>query len=472
MMPKEDRMSAVVASTVFEEEAARHLGLEGSSYPLIARAFMPLLRDVGEATLLSRPESSLDHALWRYRRGGHEPLHLSFLPLQAAYLSAHAPNVCFALWDYPDIPDQPCDNSLRHNWVHIANHADLLLAPCTFTRQAFERAGVRTPVHIVPVPVHPSYFALPPWQAGQRVRLDCSCYVCSPEQAADRQSEERRPGKLRIAVRALYRRYVLSRLPGRLRACLNAAGDAWQTFSRAYANERAVFHPVTPHLDFSGVVFTTILNPCDGRQNLDDLLSAFLLALADCADATLVVKLVLGPGRKIPESNRILSGLRGLGLRQRCRVVFIADPLSDEQMRELARASTFYVTATHAEGACLPLQDYLAAGRPGIAPVHTSLADYFDCGVGLRVESHPEPTSWPGAPRPQLRTTWHRIVWQSLCDQFRAGYTLARQEPARYRALAEAARQRMERYASAQAVRPRLLAALGSLTARPLKRAA
>ena len=143
-------------------------------------------------------------------------------------------------------------------------------------------------------------------------------------------------------------------------------------------------------------------------------------------------------------------------------------------MTELARATTFYVTATHAEGACLPLQDYLAAGRPGIAPLHTALADYFGADVGLTVASHAEPTSWPGDALGQLATTWHRTVWQSLFDQLRVGYALAKQEPARYHALAEAARHRMWQYAGVEAVRPRLEAALASLAARrqSLRRAA
>jgi glycosyltransferase involved in cell wall biosynthesis len=463
---------AVVASTVFAEgETAHKLGLEAYSYPFVARAFLPLLRDLGEAALLTRPESSLDHALWRHRRQGREPLHLSFMPLHAVYFSAHAPNACLPFWEYPDVPDRPFDNSLRHNWVHIANYADLLLTACTFTRRAFERAGVRTPIHVVPVPARPESFAVPPWQPGQRVRLDCPCYVFPheppPAAAADPWlPQEQRPGGPRAALQALYRRYVRPRLPGRIDASLTAAHHAVRTFSRAYANELTISHPATSYLDLSGVVFTTILNPCDRRKNLDDLLSAFLLALADCEDATLVVKLVLSRGRKVPDFNLVLAGLRGLGVNHRCRVVFVADYLTDEQMVELTRASTFYVTATHAEGACLPLQDYLAAGRPGIAPVHTSLADYFSDDVGLTVESHPEPTYWPGDPRQSLRTTWHRTVWQSLCDQFRAGYTLAREEPAQYRALADAARRGMRKYASAEAVRPRLVAALDSVADR------
>ena len=250
--------------------------------------------------------------LWRHRRQGREPLHLSFMPLHAAYLSAHAANACFPFWEYPDVPDQSFHNSLRNNWVHVANHADLLLTACTFTRQAFERAGVRTPIHVVPVPARPECFAVPPWQPAQSVRLDCPGYVFPHEPPAlpapdPWLPQERRPGGPKAALQALYRRYVRPRLPGRIDACLTAAHHALRTFARAYANERTIVHPVVPQLDLSGVVFTTILNPCDRRKNLDDLLSAFLLALAHCADATLVVKLVLSRGRKVPDFNLVLS---------------------------------------------------------------------------------------------------------------------------------------------------------------------
>lgn len=468
---------AVVASTVFEEaEAARRIGLAAYSYPYVARAFLPLLRGWGETALVTRPESSLDHALWRQRRQGRDPLHLSFSPLHATYLTAQAVNVCFPFWEYPDVPDRADGYGLRGNWIHIANHADLLLTACTFTRQAFERAGLRTPAHVVPVPVRPDYFHVPPWQPGQRVRLDGPCYVFPQEQtpavAVDHwMPQDQRPLSVRESLQALYRGHIRPRLPGRLDACLTAVHHAARTFRTACKNEVAIAHPVTPHLDLDGIVFTTVLNPCDRRKNLKDLLSAFLLALADCEDATLVVKLVLSRGRQVPDFNRVLARLRRIGVAHRCRLVFLADYLSDEQMVELARASTFYVTATRAEGACLPLQDCLAAGRPGIAPTHTALADYFDSEVGLTVASHPEPTSWPGDPSRQLRTTWHRTVWQSLFEQIRAGYDLAKQQPSRYRALAEAARHRMVGHASAAAVRPRLAAALDSLAAsrrRPL----
>jgi glycosyltransferase involved in cell wall biosynthesis len=141
--------------------------------------------------------------------------------------------------------------------------------------------------------------------------------------------------------------------------------------------------------------------------------------------------------------------------------VLLYDYLTDAQMVELMRGTTYYVTATHAEGACLPLQEALAAGRPAIAPRHTSLVDYFDEGLGWVVRSSPEPTWFTPDPEMRLLTTWHRLDWQSLCDQLRASYEVARHHPQQYRQLARRGRQRMHDYATAERVFPRLLKALG-----------
>ena len=69
----------------------------------------------------------------------------------------------------------------------------------------------------------------------------------------------------------------------------------------------------------------------------------------------------------------------------------------------LCRATTFYVTTTKAEGNCLPVMDYLAAGRPAVSPCHTALGDYFGPDVGFVVESHPEPAASPQDRRLRIR---------------------------------------------------------------------
>ena len=129
-------------------------------------------------------------------------------------------------------------------------------------------------------------------------------------------------------------------------------------------------------------------------------------------------------------------------------------------MLALTQASTFWLSATRAEGACLPARDFLAAGRPLVTPAHSALAEYVDGDVAWVVDSHPEPTHWPHDPSQRLTTTWQRIVWQSLREQIRAAYDTATGDPARYARIAAQGRQRMRDTAAADAVWPRLRAAL------------
>jgi glycosyltransferase involved in cell wall biosynthesis len=453
----------VVSSVFAEAQAPQRMGLEAYSYHYVYRAFAPLLERWGRTHVLARGGRGLAGALRRAPEQGS--LHLSFLPLHRMPLASAAPNVAFPFWEFPDIPDQDIEGDPRNNWVRTAGRLDLILTASTFTRDAFVRAGVRTPVRVVPVPVRPEYFAVPPWEPGQRVVLDCPCYILpQPEPDPVPDFDPWAPADLRrLSVRGklkyVYANYLMPRLPRRLDRWLTALKHAVRDVQRAHARKTTVAARPSPHLELSGVVYTTFLNPFDPRKNWQDALSAFLWALGNREDATLVIKLVVNPTLAPAAVNWMLEFYRALNRCHRCKLVFVTGYLTDAQLVELARGSTFYLNSARAEGACLPLQDFLAAGRPGVAPTHTALADYFDAAVGFPLDSHPEPASWPHDPRQRCTTNWHRIVWQSLHDQIRGGYEAARQ-PARYQRMAEEGQRRIADFAGAEQVWPRLDAAL------------
>ena len=463
----------MVSSFVSGSATSAKLGNYGYSYDFVRRAFQPLLKRWAEVVHVGRPESQLDFALRRARQSGHEPIALSFRPLADVYLSRWAANVVFPFWEFPDIPACDYKQNPRQNWVRIANHASLVLTASEFTAAAFARAGVRTPVRVVPVPIDDGYFRLPAWEPSGTTVLNCDAFVFTRPEVPPLESidYELRPGADTLAFRLKTRTTATLRrawiagvkplLPPRLAKALVAAKNAGRCAWRE--GETQLPEPVK-RLELSGVVFTTIFNPDDHRKNWQDLLTSFLMALADRDDATLVVKLVTSHA---PPVREVLAFYHQIALPHRCRVVFINDHLSDQAMRDLARASAFYLNASRAEGACLPLQDYLAAGRPGIAPDHTAMADYFDERVGFVVDSHPEPCPWPADGSGRLNTSWNRIVWSSLRDQIAKGYAVATRDRSGYQALAAAARHRMTEWASAEAVWPRLSAALAELAPLP-----
>ena len=137
-------------------------------------------------------------------------------------------------------------------------------------------------------------------------------------------------------------------------------------------------------------------------------------------------------------------------------------------MAALFRATAFYVNTSRAEGACLPLQQALASGRPALAPLHTAMADYMDEQVGFPLESNPEPTFWPHDPDRRCETRWHRLVWTSLRDAFLASAEVALADRARYDAMAASARDRMARHAGREVVAEALGEALRRLPPSPV----
>jgi glycosyltransferase involved in cell wall biosynthesis len=225
----------------------------------------------------------------------------------------------------------------------------------------------------------------------------------------------------------------------------------------------------TSPAELSGIVYTSVFNPEDGRKNWTDLLTAFLYALGDREDATLVLKLVTKNAQAV---KKVIKFYQGRDIPHRCKVVVIGDFLTEKQMYQLAEASTYYLQTTKAEGNCLPLMNYLAAGRPGISPNHSAMSDYFDDSVGFVIKSHPEPSAWPHDTRLRSRSTWGRLVWPSIVEQIQQSYHLVKDHPERYLSLASRCRSHMHTWAGNEAVWGRLREALDALVNGELRREA
>jgi glycosyltransferase involved in cell wall biosynthesis len=468
-VPSRGEPLLLVTSMYTEGDLVQRLGRDAYSYRYVYRAFAPLLERWGTHRESSGPRGRLEQAIAEAHRQGRMPVHLSFLPLHLLERAPGAPNIAVPAWEFPDIPAIDLENDPRHNWARRAGQVDTIITHTQFSRAAFVRAGVRTPVHVVPVPIRPDYFNVPDWRLGQRVVFDCPCYIF-PQAATlprpPRPWASTETGHLpsRLGLRGWYKRCV-GALPGRLGQTLHQSARAaraalWSARQTLKETDIRQLYPPRPNLELSGVVYTAILNPFDARKNWQDLLSGYLLALKDREDATLVVKLVVSADWEAAALAEMFAFYRSTGLSHRCKLAFVTAYLSEEQLVELARASTYYVNTSRAEGSCLPLQNFMAAGRPGVAPPHTGMADSLDPACGFLVESHPEPAGWPQEIGGGYRTTWHRLVWQSLHDQLRASYAAAKNGVPSYPAMAERARQRMRDLVSAESVWPKLAAAL------------
>ena len=143
--------------------------------------------------------------------------------------------------------------------------------------------------------------------------------------------------------------------------------------------------------------------------------------------------------------------------------------LEDEEYAALVAATDFYVNASHCEGLCIPLMEFLSAGTPAIAPDHTAMADYVTPRLAYVLRSSLEHNVWPFDPRDIFTTMRYRIEWDSLEAAYRASFASA--DSKRYQEMANAAHEAMRDYCSAERVQ-RLLAEALHVPAPELKREA
>ena len=144
-----------------------------------------------------------------------------------------------------------------------------------------------------------------------------------------------------------------------------------------------------------------------------------------------------------------------------CRVVVMHGYLDDPQYARLYGAASFYVNASRCEGLCLPLMEFMASGKPVIAPNHTAMQDYIDETVAFVVKSSEELTIWPQDKRIVYRTLRHRPDWGSLKTAYQDSYKMAKERPEAYQAMSRAAVERMRDYCAFTPVQKRLLAFFG-----------
>ena len=457
------RPIVVTSGTGCDPDRGTNLGHAGYSYAFVARQFTRLL----EADFELRPITTREAG----QPGEGPPIaaHLGFRPPHEFELVPGVKNVLIPAWEFPEIPRAPWVTDPRQDWARTANACDLILQLCEFTREAFERGGVTVPMAVIPVPVAPAYFEVDDWRADREILLETPALVLGGQKTgADRdiQSTPPRPAPPAASggssvwmrsVRSIYQRCVHPLVPVWAERGVKAG-------LREARRQRALTRrgPVerVDQISLSGVVFTTVFNPFDRRKNWEDLLSAWHSALGDREGVTLVLKLV---GRDPSGIDEVLSRCQALDLRGGGRVILLTGFLTDAQMVDLARATTWYVTPTRAEGACLPLMQWLAAGRPAVATCPTAIRDYFSHAQGLVVESHPEPCPWPHDPSQVFRTTWQRTVWSSLAEQLRVAHHMALHDPGRYAGLSQGARQVSRERHHPSVVGPRLRQQLGEL---------
>lgn len=484
-------MKFLVYSEVNAETIASSLGLSEYSYYFVLKEFLPVLRELGEVQVVKDPAQEVDRLYRQARRAGEQCVFLSFTPPHKTPLGLSCPTIPVMAWEFDTIPSEHWFGQRAQDWRYSLRRCGRSITHSGLTVSAIQaEMGVDYPVVSIPAPVWDKYGPLRSRLAMQprRERLtlkvrgvlldshDSSFAEHLPDrdaviaavaaarnpQAANCQAAALPKVREESLVRITYRYGVeWYRLVGR-----ELFAD-WQMQAKrrllarppsvaaapALTTPQPRWQPKEQSFELSGVVFTALFNPGDGRKNWVDMLTAFCVAFRDSGDATLVFK--LGSTDYEAAINDMLICMARLP-KFACRVVLLSGFLEGEDFEALIEASLFVVNASYGEGQCLPLMEFLSCGRPAVAPRNSAMLDYIDAEVGFVVDGWLQARAWPQDPRAAFRTCQQQIDWESLVRAYRAAYDCFTQQPERYLQLSQNAVQRMQNHCSRRVAKERL----------------
>ncbi len=398
--------------------ASATMGLAEYSYAFVLEAFRPVLERLGNVFDVSNSLDHIDALHAEHLARGETSLLLSFAPPHRTPIDVRCPLIPVIAWEFPTVPTRMWDGNPRHDWRFVLRQAGRAIMLCDSAAGAVKSAmGPAFPVVAIPAPV---------WDRFPHL-----------------QTVSRPDGTAELVVDGFI---------------FDSRG---QTFAPAAASpplpEEASVEGMRSTV-VEGIIFTAVLSPKDGRKNWPDIVSAFLTAHRDTPDATLVLKMIgADPALWWWKLHDVIGRMPAFA----CRLVVVHGFMSDDRYNAMVVATHWVVNASRAEGLCLPLLEFMSAGRPAIAPVHTAMADYIDAHNAVIIASDEEFCGFPHDPRNEMTTTRHRISWSGLRDAFAEAYRLSTTEPSAYAARAQAARIRMRDFCSDEVVAARLDSFLG-----------
>jgi glycosyltransferase involved in cell wall biosynthesis len=391
-------MNFIVYSATTAESLATDIGGPEYSYYFVARAFNPLLARLGTVHVAKDPIVDVDRIYDTCRACGENCLFVYYAPPHRMVLGAHCPTVPVIAWEFPNIPSVAWDDDARNDWRYVLAKTAGAITLSKFAATAVRTAmGDRYPVLAAPAPV---------WDRSPTAGAKAS--VRPPQQA------------------------VVLEFQGVLFDSRNQVFKLGEPPPQPPKHDLSEKHRVT----LDGVVFTSVFAPKDGRKNWQEMLTAFVAAFRDQPDATLVYKMI---GRDISywwwELHDLLTRMPAF----RCRVLVLQGYLSDAHYAQLVAATHWVLNASTCEGLCLPLLEFMCAGRPAVAPAHTAMADYIRPSNAMVVRSDDDYCGWPQDPRRHFTTLRKSVDWLSLRDSLREAYRVTKSDEGRYAAYCDAA---------------------------------
>ncbi|RFB80645.1 glycosyltransferase [Methylovirgula sp. 4M-Z18] len=361
------------------------------SYWFVRKAFSRILERFGVVIPIGDAERDVEAVAQNAAAQGDRGIYLSFDSVYKTVFPKTCPTVPVFAWEFDTIPHEVWDDEPRHDWTMVLAKAGCAITHSSFTVGVVRRAlGDDFPIWSIPAPVY----------AGA-VRHLSSARGYQP------------PTELKFSATVIdvntidLGPYIYQRK--------DRDGPA------ALQSEIAKLKMPT-RISIHGVVYSSVFNPLDGRKNWNDMLMGFIRAFRNTPDATLILKLTHVDGADA--LMRLLSDVAKVGP-FRCRILLIHGMLPQDEYDALMAATSYGVNTSNGEGQCLPLMEYMSAGRPAISPRHTAMLDYITDENAFVLRTTEEPTWWPHDPRRALRCRRNRLDFPTLLEAYRKSYEVA-----------------------------------------------
>jgi glycosyltransferase involved in cell wall biosynthesis len=400
-------MKIIIYSHTNASNIKQNYGDAEYSYYFVLKDFLPTLEKIGKVITVTAPETEVD-TIYRKNLIGN-CIFLSFTPPHKTITNLQCPTIPVLAWEYEDIPSDVWDNDPRNDWRFTLGKLGFAITHSTHTAKAIKKAMRKDfPVAAIPSPVWDRYQNL----YDKQVSIH------------DNQFELGFSGIM-----------------------IDTHAENWQQKLEQQPEQKQA------SINISGTIYTTVLNPLDGRKNWPDIVTAFCHALSDRSDATLILKFTSKTPRVwLANFIELLCSLPKI----QCRIIMINGFIDENSYETLARNTTYTVNASTGEGQCLPLMEYMSAGCPAVSPRHTGMEDYIDSNNAFIVKASLQPKPWPDDTRGLYRTYSHRVCWESLSNCFDESYNVVNNHPKRYKKMAAAATNRLGKHCSKKAVQRKL----------------
>ena len=304
-------MLFIIYSATDSSSIESSLGLPEYSYYFVLKEFRPMLEKLGRVHLVKCPETEVDPLYDSCQANGEQCVFLSFSPPNKTLTTLRCPTIPVFAWEFDTLPNESWDGDPNNDWTHVLTKLGRAITHSRHTVATIRRAiGADYPALSVPSPLWDRFEGLrqkyPPTLRKQPVTLQIQGSVLDSAALLQctEQHEQTPPAHFHKTIRyrldstkrfavEWYRDALRDLLPGRLASLLSSTMrkvNWWrQRRAQVLKNKSPVSIPLQA-LTLDGVIYTTVLNPYDGRKNWLDMISAFCEAFVDTPNATLVFK--------------------------------------------------------------------------------------------------------------------------------------------------------------------------------------